>query len=98
MTDRENANIFIGLITSTPKNRELIKTRLEKYGFSYSDLSGDEYSKEHVRFMIGGKSEITKDEKIYSFDFPERPGALLVINLIFRFFIIEDKAEILAKY
>ena len=76
LTDRENANIFIGLITSTPKNRELIKTRLEKYGFSYSDLSGDEYSKEHVRFMIGGKSEITKDEKIYSFDFPERPGAL----------------------
>ena len=56
-----------------PETPGALKTLYKKviHGFSIS-----EYSKEHVRFMIGGKSEITKDEKIYSFDFPERPGAL----------------------
>lgn len=76
LTDRSRADIFIGLITSTPENRKLVKERLDKFGFEYEDLSNDEYAKEHVRFMIGGKSNETQNEKIYSFDFPERPGAL----------------------
>jgi threonine dehydratase len=76
LTDRDRADIFIGLITSTSENRELVKSRLDEYGFNYQDLSKDEYAKEHVRFMVGGKSYVVKDEAMYSFDFPERPGAL----------------------
>lgn len=76
LADRKKADIFIGLITSTPENKKIVKERLEKYGFTFQDLSSDEYAKEHVRFMIGGKPTQTVDEKIYSFDFPERPGAL----------------------
>lgn len=76
LTDRKKADIFIGLITNTSTNRKLVIERLEDHEFKYQDLSRDEHAKEHVRFMIGGKSNETVNEKIYSFDFPERPGAL----------------------
>ena len=46
------------------------------YGYQYTDLSSDNLTKEHIRHMIGGTSSDAKDEKIFSFTFPERPGAL----------------------
>lgn len=76
LTDRNKADIFIGLITATSDNRKLVVKRLEDHKFNFQDLSRDENAKEHVRFMIGGKSNETINEKIYSFEFPERPGAL----------------------
>jgi len=30
-----------------------------------------------VRFMVGGRARALKDEQLCSFEFPERPGALL---------------------
>lgn len=40
-----------------------------------SDLSGNELAKAHTRFLAGGRSPV-KDEVLYRFEFPERPGAL----------------------
>jgi threonine dehydratase len=39
-------------------------------------LTHDELSKQHVRYMVGGRSRLAEDEHLYRFDFPERPGAL----------------------
>ncbi len=39
------------------------------------DLSGDELAKSHVRYLVGGRSDVA-DERLYMFNFPERPGAL----------------------
>ena len=33
-------------------------------------------AKLHVRFMVGGRA-IANDERLYRFEFPERPGALI---------------------
>jgi len=41
------------------------------------DLSDNELAKLHVRHMIGGHVPSIRDELIYRFEFPERPGALL---------------------
>ncbi len=34
-------------------------------------------AKLHVRYMVGGRAPGLPDERIYRFQFPERPGALL---------------------
>ena len=34
-------------------------------------------AKLHVRHMVGGPAPEVRDERIYRFEFPERPGALM---------------------
>ncbi|MBA3479906.1 MAG: threonine ammonia-lyase, biosynthetic, partial [Lautropia sp.] len=41
------------------------------------DLTADELAKSHLRHLVGGHSELARDEAIYRFEFPERPGALM---------------------
>jgi len=40
-----------------------------------TDLSGDELAKSHIRYLVGGRSGVLH-ERLYMFNFPERPGAL----------------------
>src|SRR5690606_8828494 len=37
----------------------------------------DELGKLHIRHMVGGHSALARDEVLYRFEFPERPGALM---------------------
>lgn len=48
---------------------------LAKEGMSPVDLSDDEFAKSHVRHMVGGKKHVLH-ERLFRFEFPERPGAL----------------------
>jgi len=41
------------------------------------DLTDDELAKLHLRHMVGGRSPLARDELLYRFEFPERPGALV---------------------
>ena len=41
------------------------------------DLTDDELAKLHIRHLVGGHSPLARDERIYRFEFPERPGALM---------------------
>ena len=50
---------------------------LQREGYPIVDLSENEMAKDHVRYMVGGRAPLLKDELIYRFEFPERPGALL---------------------
>ena len=34
-------------------------------------------AKSHIRHLVGGHSALAKDELLYRFEFPERPGALM---------------------
>ncbi|KAF8945759.1 hypothetical protein BGZ47_002038 [Haplosporangium gracile] len=54
----------------------LIMNRLEKEDMQVWDISEDEMAKSHARYMIGGRSE-AENERMFRFEFPERPGALL---------------------
>ncbi|KAF9429096.1 hypothetical protein BGZ76_001823 [Entomortierella beljakovae] len=44
-------------------------------GMEAFDISEDEMAKSHARYMIGGRSEAV-NERLFRFEFPERPGAL----------------------
>lgn len=39
------------------------------------DISEDELAKTHIRYLVGGRTSVP-NEKLYTFEFPERPGAL----------------------
>lgn len=77
---RDNtANIMMGMTvrsaTRPSEIADLIK-RLKRDGMSAHDLSDDELAKSHVRYLVGGPSAVP-NEKLYMFEFPERPGALV---------------------
>ena len=41
------------------------------------DLTQDELAKTHIRHMVGGRSGLAEGERLFRFEFPERPGALM---------------------
>ena len=63
-----------------PKSRaeaRAIAADLARRGYACVDLSDDDVAKTHVRHMVGGRTSEVRDEVLYDFEFPERPGALL---------------------
>jgi len=48
---------------------------LERGGMKGHDISDDEMAKSHARYLIGGASDVP-NERLFRFEFPERPGAL----------------------
>lgn len=77
ISDREIAHVFVGVQTSNFAEREKIKQQLEKKKFQVHDLSDDDLAKTHLRYMVGGHSDLAVNEVLYRFEFPERPGALM---------------------
>ncbi len=77
MSDQKTAHVFVGLSITQPQEAERIATLFVSHGFSTVNLSDDELAKEHVRHMVGGRSEWARGERLFRFIFPERPGALL---------------------
>ncbi|CAG8172644.1 unnamed protein product [Penicillium salamii] len=74
----ESADVLMGISLSASTGREdlaKIMAELEKEGMPCRDLSDDELAKRHLRFLVGGRCEVA-DERIFMFEFPERPGAL----------------------
>ena len=49
--------------------------RLELKGFPLLDLSDNEMAKVHLRHLVGGPAAF-QGERLFRFEFPERPGAL----------------------
>jgi threonine dehydratase len=50
--------------------------RMESAKLRTVNLTDNDLAKDHLRYFIGGRSEV-KDELVYRFIFPERPGALM---------------------
>ena len=76
--DANKAHIFAGVQLSggLAERRELVK-KLGEAGYPVEDLSDNEMAKLHVRYMVGGRSPGITNERLFRFEFPERPGALL---------------------
>jgi threonine dehydratase len=77
LSGREEAHIFVGLRTSSREDGEGVLARLHAVGYPAVDLSQNEMAKLHVRHLVGGRASDVRDERLYRFEFPERPGALL---------------------
>jgi threonine dehydratase len=77
-SDSAKAHIFVGveLRRGLAERRELVE-QLRGKGYPVEDLSDNEMAKLHVRHMVGGRSPNVTNERLYRFEFPERPGALL---------------------
>jgi threonine dehydratase len=76
--DPAAARVFVGLELSQGKaERAEIVHSLEAAGLRVVDMSDNEMAKLHVRHMVGGQAPAISDERLYRFEFPERPGALL---------------------
>jgi threonine dehydratase len=74
--DASQAHIFVGVQTAGSGEREALVAAFHKQQFGVLDLTDDELAKLHLRHMIGGCSSLAQDERLYRFEFPERPGAL----------------------
>jgi len=71
------AHIFVGVQIGSRDESGKISRNFDKHGFKTLDLTHDELAKLHIRHLVGGKSDLAKDELLYRFEFPERPGALM---------------------
>ncbi|MBZ9750004.1 threonine ammonia-lyase, biosynthetic [Deinococcus sp. HMF7604] len=74
---RAQAQIFVGVQLAQPSERAALHAELTAQGYPVLDLTDDELAKVHVRHMVGGRAPEAAHERVYSFTFPERPGALL---------------------
>ena len=60
------------------RERNELIAALQEQAYPVLDMSDDEMSKLHIRYMVGGRATAdVADEQLYRFEFPERPGALL---------------------
>ena len=73
------ANVLMGIGVSSASTRESelssLFSRLDTNSMKAIDISDDELAKTHVRYLVGGRSNVA-NERLYMFEFPERPGAL----------------------
>jgi threonine dehydratase len=74
----QGAQIFVsfGLSQGRAEKDTVIRT-LREAGHAVTDMTDNEMAKLHVRYMVGGRARGIRDELLYRFEFPERPGALL---------------------
>lgn len=71
-----NAHVFVGVYLEAESSRHL-QAKLSDAGYGVKDLSGNEVAKLHLRHLVGGRLPSSERERLYRFEFPERPGALL---------------------
>lgn len=77
IADASAAHIFVGVQIKSRDESAAIARAFEAHGFATVDLTSDELSKQHIRYMVGGRSPLAHDERLFRFEFPERPGALM---------------------
>jgi threonine dehydratase len=77
LASRAEAHVFVGLEVGGRTEAGEIAATLGVHGYACADLGEDDLAKTHVRHMVGGRSPTAGDEVLYSFEFPERPGALM---------------------
>jgi threonine dehydratase len=77
LSGRDEAHIFVGVAIESRNDASRLLEALLHRGYRAVDLTDDEVAKLHVRYMVGGRAAGVSDERLYRFEFPERPGALL---------------------
>jgi threonine dehydratase len=74
----KNAHIFVGVkLRNGAQEYAALLEKLVEHGYKVSDLSKNELAKLHVRHMVGGRPKTPISESLFSFAFPEYPGALM---------------------
>lgn len=74
--DPGEAHVFVGLSVRDRSEKDALLKKLGRSGITTLDLTDNELAKLHVRHLVGGPAT-ARNEVLYRFEFPERPGALL---------------------
>lgn len=76
-SDPETAHIYISFsVQDRGVELPIIQEEFEKDGtIKGIDISDSELAKSHARYLVGGKARV-QNERLFRFEFPERPGAL----------------------
>mmetsp|Transcript_159942 Transcript_159942/g.306975 ORF Transcript_159942/g.306975 Transcript_159942/m.306975 type:complete len:615 (-) Transcript_159942:18-1862(-) len=73
------ASIYMSFQASSSEDGAAVLASLKAAGFSVASLSDNELAKTHGRHLVGGRApeRMTKEEVLFRFTFPEKPGSLL---------------------
>lgn len=75
--DYDAARIFVGVeVPDGLAGRQALLKELADNGLPAHDMTDNEVAKGHIRHMVGGPSHQVGNERVFRFEFPERPGAL----------------------
>jgi threonine dehydratase len=75
--DPKEAHVFVGVSVRNRDEALKLIQDLKKNGLATEDLSNNEMAKLHIRHLVGGHAHEVKNEILYRFEFPDRPGALM---------------------
>ncbi len=75
--DPKEAHVFVGVQVRDPAETARLVAVLEKNKLRTQDFTDNEMAKLHVRHLVGGRAPEVRDEILFRFEFPERPGALM---------------------
>ncbi|MEO1767312.1 threonine ammonia-lyase, biosynthetic [Thiobacter aerophilum] len=75
--DPHEAHVFVGVQVQDRREVADIIGQLKAAGLKALDLTDNEMAKLHVRHLVGGHAPQARDERLFRFEFPERPGALM---------------------
>ena len=76
ISDATDAQIFVGIQTEHRSEALEIKKLFDEQGLPALNITENELAKMHLRYMVGGHSKLATNERVFRFEFPERPGAL----------------------
>jgi threonine dehydratase len=77
IADAKEAHLFVGLSVQDRAETKKLMASLTRHRLKPVNLSDDETAKLHIRHLVGGHAPLAKNELLYRFEFPERPGALM---------------------
>ncbi|OIR18420.1 L-threonine dehydratase biosynthetic IlvA [mine drainage metagenome] len=75
--DPKAAQVFVGIQVRDQSETTDLVDRLQRSKLPTLDLSDNEMAKLHLRHLVGGHAPEAKNEILFRFEFPERPGALM---------------------
>ncbi len=75
--DPKAAQVFVGIQVKDRSETADLVDKLQRGKLPTLDLSDNEMAKLHLRHLVGGHAPEAKDEILFRFEFPERPGALM---------------------
>lgn len=77
-SDDTEAHVFVGIqLERGEEERNELFEQLHDQGYAVLDMSENEMAKLHIRHLVGGRAPDVENERLFRFEFPERPGALL---------------------
>ncbi|TXT25908.1 MAG: threonine dehydratase [Gallionellaceae bacterium] len=76
-SDPQEAHVFVGVQVRDPSETARLVADLKKHKLPTADFTDNEMAKLHVRHLVGGRAPEVRDEILFRFEFPERPGALM---------------------